>query len=116
MLSFESVSWFTALLETLGYTMDAIGIAASALTAQSTNLNVIADNVANATTPGYTAKQAVFTPMNPGVGVSAVVDTGQSVDLGAAMVNLITARAAYQAALTAVETAGQMGDALIAAI
>lgn len=96
--------------------MDAITIAGSALAAQSTNLNVIAGNVANATTPGYTAKQAVFAPMNPGVSVAAVVDTGQSVDLGTAMVNLITARSAYQAALNVVSTANQMTDALLAAV
>lgn len=96
--------------------MDAVSIAGSALAAQSTNLNVIAGNVANAATPGYTAKQAVFTPMNPGVSVSAVVDTGQTVDLGTAMVNLITARSAYQAAIKVVNTANQMTDALLAAV
>jgi flagellar hook protein FlgE len=96
--------------------MDALTIAGSALTAQSTNLNVIAGNAANATTPGYTAKQAFFAPMNPGVSVAAVIDTGQSVDLGTAMVNLITARSAYQAALKVVSTANQMTDALLAAV
>ena len=96
--------------------LDALTIAGSALAAQSLNVGVIAGNVANATTPGYTAKQAVFVPMNPGVSVGAVIDTGQSVDIAAEMVNLITARAAYQAAVSVIETADRMSNRLLAAV
>ncbi|HLI20231.1 MAG TPA: flagellar basal body protein, partial [Stellaceae bacterium] len=95
--------------------IDALGIAGSALLAQSTNLNVIANNVANATTPGYTAQQAMFVPMNPGVAVGAIVDTGESVDLTNEMVNLITAKAAYEAALNVVSATQQMTNRLLAA-
>lgn len=94
----------------------ALSIAGSALMAQSTKIGLIADNVANATTPNYTAKQADFVPMNPGVSVGAIVDTGQSVDLTNEMVNLITAKAAYQAALTVVTATQQMSHRLLAAI
>ncbi len=95
--------------------LDALTIAGSALTAQSLDVGVIAGNVANATTPGYQAKQAVFVPMNPGVSAD-VIDTGQSVDIAAEMVNLITARAAYQAAVSVIETADRMSNRLLAAV
>ncbi len=94
--------------------IDALSIASSALMAQSTNISVIADNVANATTPNYTAKQAEFVPMNPGVSVGAIVDTGQSVDITNQMVDLMTAKNAYDAALTAFRTANQMIGTLLA--
>lgn len=96
--------------------MDALTIAGSALTAQSTNVSVIANNVANAETPGYAAQQPQFVAMNPGVSVGAIVDTGQSVDLANEMVNLITAKAAYEAALNVVTTTQQMSNTLLAAV
>ena len=96
--------------------IDALTIAGSALAAQTQNLNTIADNVANATTPGYQAKQAVFTPMNPGVSVSAIVDTGEGVDLTTQLVNMKLAETAYAAAAKVMSTASQMTDALLAAI
>lgn len=96
--------------------IDALSIAGSALAAQTTSLAVTADNVANATTPGYTAKQVQFVPMNPGVGVGAIVDTGQGVDLTNQMVNLILAKTAYQAAANVFRTANQMTNTLLAAI
>jgi flagellar hook-associated protein 1 FlgK len=75
--------------------LSTISIAASALTAQTTSVQVIANNVANAQTPGYTAQQAQFVPMNPGVSVGAVVDTGHDVDLTSETLNLLNAKAAY---------------------
>jgi flagellar hook protein FlgE len=94
----------------------ALNIASSALAAQSVDLSVIANNVANATTPGYTAKQAVFVPMNPGVAVGAIVDTGQSVDIATEMINAILARTAYQAAAKIFATANQMIGTLLASV
>lgn len=96
--------------------MDALSIAGSALMAQSTNVGVIAQNVANAVTPGYTAQQAQFVAMNPGVSVGAIIDTGQSVDLANELVNLSIAKTAYEAALNVVTTAQQMSNALLAAV
>ncbi len=95
---------------------DALRIAGSALAAQTISLAVTADNVANATTPGYTAEQAQFVPMNPGVGVGAIVDTGQSVDIANQMVNLILAKTAYQAAASVFRTANRMTNTLIATL
>lgn len=96
--------------------LSTISIAASALTAQTTQVNVIADNVANAETPNYTAKQVQFVPMNPGVSAGPVVDTGQQVDLGSEMINLINAKAAYQAAAIALQKADENAKTLIAAV
>ena len=96
--------------------LSTISIAASALTAQTAQVNVIADNVANAQTPNYTAKQAPLVPMNPGVSVGPVVDTGQPVDLGNEMINLINAKAAYQAAVVALQKADADAKTLIAAV
>lgn len=95
---------------------DALRIAGSALAAQTISLAVTADNVANATTPGYTAKEANFVPMNPGVSVGAIVDTGQGVDLTNQIVNLILAKTAYQAAASVFRTANQMSRTLLAAV
>lgn len=95
---------------------DALSIAGSALAAQTISLAVTADNVANATTPGYTAKQTQFVPMHPGVSVGAIVDTGQPVDLADQMVNLILAKTAYQAAASVFRTSDQMTKTLLAAV
>ena len=94
----------------------ALSIASSALNAQTISLAVTADNVANATTPGFTAKQARFVAMNPGVAVGAIIDTGQSVDLADQMVNLILAKTAYEAAAKVFRTADQMTKTLLAAL
>jgi flagellar hook protein FlgE len=94
--------------------IDALSIANSALNAQTISLAVTADNVANARTPGFTAKEARFVAMNPGVAVGAIIDTGQSVDLADQMVNLILAKTAYAAAARVFRAADQMTKTLLA--
>lgn len=96
--------------------MDTSSISLTALIAQQTKVEVASNNVANAETPGYTAQQAQFVPMNPGVSVGAVVDTEQPVDLATEMINLINAKAAYQAAVAALQTAHATGKTLLAAV
>jgi flagellar hook protein FlgE len=96
--------------------IDALSIARSALLAQTIGLGVTADNVANAITPGFTAKQAAFVAMNPGVAVGAIVDSGQGVDLANQMVNLILAKTAYAAAAAVFRTADRMTTALLASV
>ena len=96
--------------------IDALSIAGSALTAQTIGLAVTADNVANVETPGFTAKQAQFVAMDPGVALGAIVDSGQGVDLTREMVNLILAKTAYQAAASVFRTADQMTKTLLAVI
>jgi flagellar hook protein FlgE len=111
--SYARRRWFRVSLSRM---TDALRIAGSALAAQTIGLAVTADNVANAATPGYTEKQAPFVPMNPGVGVGAIVDTGQSVDIANQMVNLILAKTAYQAAASVFRAADRMNSTLIAAL
>jgi len=97
--------------------MQALAIAASALVAQSAVVNVIAENVANAVTPGYTAKAAQLVSMNPGVKVGAIVDANPTgVDLASEFVNLILAKTAYQSALKVVSSAERMSQALLASV
>ena len=68
---------------------DALSIAGSALAAQTISLAVTADNVANATTPGYTAKQAQFAPM-PFEEQTASIFAGTSGYLDAIPVDAVT--------------------------
>ena len=96
--------------------LSTISIAASALTAQTANVAVIADNIANAQTPDFTAKQAQFVPMNPGVSIGALIDTDHPVDLTSEMINLVNAKAAYQAAVDALRTQSATSKTLIASI
>jgi flagellar hook protein FlgE len=97
--------------------MQTLAIAASALVAQTTVVNVAAQNIANAVTPGYTAQAAQLVSMNPGVKVGAIVDaTSPGVDLATEFVNLILAKTAYQSSLKTVTTSDQMARALIASV
>lgn len=97
--------------------MDALSIAASALQAQQVNLGVIANNVANAETPGYRPQQAVLIPMNPGVAVGPIIASAQaSVDIGSEFVNLILAKTAYAAAAKVVTASNQMTHDLLQAV
>lgn len=96
--------------------IDALSIAGSALAAQTISLAVTADDVANVETPGFTAKQAQFVAMNPGVSVGAIIDTGQGVDLADQMVSLVLAKTAYEAAANVFRTADQMTKTLLAVL
>ena len=96
---------------------DALSIAGSALQAQQINLGVIANNVANAETPGYKPQQVTLIPMNPGVAVGPIIASTQaSVDIGSELVNLIVAKQAYAAAAKVVSAANQMTQDLLQAI
>jgi flagellar hook protein FlgE len=100
--------------------MQALAIAASALVAQTAVVSVAARNIANAVTPGYTAKTAQLVSMNPGVRVGAIVDGSSGVDgpsgvdPARAFVSLILARTAYRAALKVAATAEQASRTLLA--
>jgi len=97
--------------------MQALAIATSALVAQTAVVNVVAQNVANALTPGYAAKTASLVSMNPGVKVGAVVDAASpEVDLGSEFATLMQARTAYKAALKIFSTSEQMSRALLASV
>ena len=97
--------------------MDALGIAASALQAQQVNVGVIANNVANAETPGYKPQQVTLMPMNPGVAVGPIVASTQpSVDIANQLVDLMIAQQAYAAAAKVASASIQMSHDLLRAI
>jgi flagellar basal body rod protein FlgC len=94
--------------------MHALSIASSALAAQSIWTGVIADNVANAMTPGYSPRFAVLVPLNPGVAVSSINTNGESEDDPAVpFTDLILARNAYEAALKVFATSAAMSYELL---
>lgn len=97
--------------------IDAMSIARTALDAQQVNVGVIADNVANAVTPGYKPQHATLIPMNPGVAVGPIVASAEaSVDIGSELVNLIVARDAYAAAAKVFSASDQMMHDLLKAV
>jgi flagellar hook protein FlgE len=97
--------------------MDAISIASTALNAQSTNMSVIAGNIANVATQDYTPKQATLIPMNPGVAVGPIIASTQaSVDVGSELVSMVIAAQAYAAATKVVSTSDQMTQDLLTAV
>ena len=97
--------------------MNSFAIAATELRAVHTQLNVIGDNIANATTPGYDARSVQFVSMNPGVKVGAIVTVpGTGVDLVTEFAGLMMAQVAYRAALKVVSTSDQMAQALLASV
>jgi flagellar basal-body rod protein FlgC len=54
--------------------MSAMGTAASAMSAQGTRIRVVAENVANAQTPGYRRKQLTFEEVADGEAMRVAVD------------------------------------------
>ncbi|MGE5539707.1 MAG: flagellar basal body protein [Gemmatimonas sp.] len=98
--------------------MTALSTAVSALVAQQANVAVIADNVANWQTTGYTAKEAKLVSTEPaGVTVGAIVRAPvPDVDLAHEFVGLMLARTAYEAALKVVSTSEQMDRDFLASV
>jgi flagellar hook protein FlgE len=96
---------------------DAVSIATSALQAQQVIVGVIANNIANADTPGYRPQQVTLIPMSPGVAVGPIVASTQAnVDIASELINLIVAKQAYAAAAKVVTASDQMTHDLLQAI
>ena len=102
--------------------MNSFAIAAAELRAVHTQLNVIGDNVANVTTPGYAARTAQLVSMNSlnglgGVKVGAIVTASHpGVDLVTQFAGLMMAHVAYRSALKVVSTSDAMTNALLATV
>jgi flagellar hook protein FlgE len=93
--------------------MNSFAIAAAELRAIHTQLNVIGDNVANVTTPGYAERSAKLVSMNPGVKVGAIVTApNPGVDLATQFAGLIQAHSAYSAALKVFSASDRMSRTL----
>jgi len=102
--------------------MNSFAIAAAELRAIHTQLNVIGDNVANVTTPGYAARTSPFVSATSldglgGVKVGAIVTSpSPGVDLATQFAGLMIAHAAYRSALKIVAGSGEMTHALLATV
>ena len=94
--------------------MDVFSIASSGLQASSAKLNVTAQNIVNADTPGYTERRADTVELSTGgVAVDSVQDAGQSVDLAHEMVHLSLEKQQYNANAMVVKTADRMIGSLL---
>jgi flagellar basal body rod protein FlgC len=97
--------------------MNSFAIAAAELRAIHTQLNVIGDNVANVTTPGYPTRAAQLVSLNPGVKVGAIVTApNPGVDLVTQFAGLLMAHVAYRSALRVIAGSGGMTHALFATV
>ena len=97
--------------------MNSFAIAAAELRAIHTQLNVIGDNVANVTTPDYSARAVQFVSMNPGVKVGAIVTAPHpGVDLATQFAGLMVAHVAYRSALKMIAGSHEMSHALFATV
>jgi flagellar basal-body rod protein FlgC len=107
-------------------TMDLFGIALSGMQAAQTQLNVAANNIANADTPGYQSRRADLVELSTGgVGVAGMTSdttpgapqpdgkTGSNVDLARELVNVRQAQTLYAANAMVVKTADQMTGSLL---
>ena len=114
-----------------------LGTAVSALQAQSQRMAASANNIANASTPGYKALQTTFTaqPLSRGGGVLAHVSAapvsqssggfallaesssdsaeGNNVDIATEFVTQIHARSAYSAAVKLIEVQEELSKELL---
>jgi flagellar hook protein FlgE len=94
--------------------MDAIDSAASGMNAAVGLLNVTANNIANANTPGFTAKRANLSPgPTGGVVIDGVQSTGQPVDLANEMTSLTTDRLLYNANAAVLRASEHMSGTLL---
>jgi flagellar hook protein FlgE len=89
--------------------MDLFAIAASGMNAAHAQLNVAANNIANANTPGYAARRAdLVAAPSGGVQVAAEQSTGQTVHLANELVGLRQAALLYGANAMVIKTADQV--------
>lgn len=93
--------------------MQILPIAASALSSASTSTAIRAHNIANVSTPNYTAKEPVYSSVvNGGVAVFAQ-DVKQPTNLVLNVVGLKSSLEQYKAAASLISRADEMNQALI---
>jgi flagellar basal-body rod protein FlgC len=99
-----------------------MNIARTGMTAQSSRLSAVADNIANLDTTGYQARVTNFTNLPAGNGVQANVTTstapldptgGSNVDPTVEMTNMIEGQASFVANTAAFETGADLWDVLL---
>ena len=93
-----------------------IKTAFSGMAAQQARLEAVAQNIANADTPGY-QRRVVDMVSGPDGGVRAVMRDGDGdVDLAMEMTEMIDSKMAYEANVAVMETGMDMWDALMSAL
>jgi flagellar hook protein FlgE len=94
---------------------DAFGIALSGMQAAQTQLNVAANNIANANTPGFKAQQADLTslPNGDGVDVAQISTSGNSADPTVAIISLRQSALMYGANAMVIRVQNQMYGSLL---
>ncbi len=100
----------------------AMSVAVSGLNANAYAVNVAANNIVNADTPGYQAKtvrnktqtttQTRLTGYTPGGIQTVLVDRGR-VDIGTEFVRMIAAQRAYESGIGILKTADRMTQELL---
>ncbi|TWF54213.1 flagellar basal body protein [Neorhizobium alkalisoli] len=92
----------------------AIGISVSGMQAQTTRLSATANNIANATTPGYARQTTNLSSVATG-GVSATVTSSgdQGVDMLTEVTDMLGAKQAFAANAAAFETGADMWQVLM---
>jgi flagellar hook protein FlgE len=94
--------------------MDVFGIAASGLQANQALLNVAANNIANANTPGYLTQTADLADISTGgVSVEGIDQTNQPVDLATETIAQKNAAVMYDANALVIKLADQMYGSLL---
>lgn len=87
-------------------------IALSGMRAQTTRIGVIANNVANSTTPDYARLNTSLTSTEPGV--RAIVEpTASDVDPATELTDMIEAEQSYKANTAVFETGADMWEMLM---
>ncbi|NLS05204.1 flagellar basal body rod protein [Rhizobium sp. P32RR-XVIII] len=96
--------------------MSISGITSTALSgmlAQTTRVSAIANNVANASTPGYQALNTRLQSLSPN-GVQAIVSqTDGEVDPATELTDLLQAKQSFAASASVFETGADMWDVLM---
>ena len=95
-------------------------ISASGMQAQQVRLGSIANNIANAQTPGYNRLETKLSSMETGGVTASVVPSGQptfedaaNVDLASEVVSLVESEIAFKANAAAWETGAEIWDVLM---
>lgn len=87
--------------------------ALSGMQAQQTRLSVAANNIANASTPGYRAQRTEMSARPDGGVQATVADTDGDVDLGSELLETTEASLSYAANAAVFETGADMWQMLM---
>ncbi len=87
--------------------------ALSGMLAQSTRASAIANNVANASTPGYGRLNTSFQSVEPSGVQASVTNTDQGVDFPTELTDLIETEQSYKANASVFETGADLWDVLM---